>query len=343
MKLYFFIASLFLLSSCVKDKPQEPIKTVASINADTKVLIINEGNFGWGNASVSLFDPSSGAVIEDYYKQQNNNAALGDVCQSITNCNNNYYVVVNNSNKIVVANNTDFIKQTTITGFTSPRYLLPVTYNKAYVTEYFANNIKVVDLNTNTITNTISCNGWSDEMALIYNKAFITNLKSDYCYVINTITDVITDSINVGQGASSVLIDKNSKIWVLSGGNSLVSQSGKLTRINPVNLAVELSLNFNPSDSPGKLCTNKTRDTLYYLNKGVCQFPINSTSLPSNPLIAQGSKVYYGLGINPKDHNIYVADAIDYVQKSTIEIYNPNGSFKSNFKAGIISSAFVFE
>lgn len=343
MKLYFFIASVFLLSSCVKDKPQEPIKTAVSINADTKVLIINEGNYGWGNASVSLFDPSSGSVIEDYYKQQNNNTALGDVCQSITNYNNNYYIVVNNSNKIVVAKNSDFSKQGTITGFTSARYLLPITYNKAYVTEYFANNIKIVDLNSNTITGTIPCNGWGDEMALIYNKAFITNLKSDYCYVINTVTDLITDSINVGQGASSVLIDKNSKVWVLSGGNSSISQTGKLTCINPVNLTIELCLNFNSNDSPGKLCSNKTRDTLYYLNKGVCQFPISSTSLPASPLIPQGTKVYYGLGINPKDHNIYVSDAIDYVQKSTVEIYQPNGAFKSNFKAGIITGAFAFE
>lgn len=343
MKLYFYIASVLLLGSCVKDKPQEPIKTAVSINADTKVLIINEGNYGWGNASVSLFDPSSDSVIEDYYKQQNNNAALGDVCQSITHYNSNYYIIVNNSSKIVVAKNSDFNKLATITGFTSPRYLLPITYNKAYVTEYFANNIKVVDLNSNTITGTIPCNGWGDEMALIYNKAFVTNLKSDYCYVINTVTDLITDSINVGQGASSILIDKNSKVWVLSSGNSSISQTGKLSRIDPVSLTVELSLNFSSSDSPAKLCCNKTRDTLYYLNKGVCQFPISLTLLPGSPLIPQGTKVYYGLAVNPKDYTIYVSDAIDYVQKSTVEIYHPNGTFKSNFKAGIITSGFVFE
>ena len=76
MKFYFLIILTFLLGSCVKDKPQEPIKTAVSINSDTKVLVVNEGNFGWGVGSISLYDPLSGAVIEDYYKQKNNNIKL---------------------------------------------------------------------------------------------------------------------------------------------------------------------------------------------------------------------------------------------------------------------------
>ncbi len=116
-----------------------------------------------------------------------------------------------------------------------------------------------------------------------------------------------------------------------------------MSRINPVTLQVEQSLNFVNTDSPNKLCINKTRDTLYYLNNGVYQFPIISSALPASPLINQGTKLYYGLGVNPKDYTIYVADAIDYVQKSKIEIYKPNGSYISNFNAGIISNGFMFE
>lgn len=343
MKFYFLIPILLLLGSCVKDKPQEPIKTAASINADTKVLIVNEGNFGWGAGSISLYDPSSGAVIEDYYKQQNNNATLGNVCQSITKYNNNYYVVINNSNKIVVVNSSDFVKIATINGLNSPRYILPITYNKAYVSDLYANSIQIIDLNSNSISGSIPCINGTEQMALIYNKAFVTNSNSNYCYVINTITDVITDSIHVGKGNSSICVDKNSKLWILSTGNSTQSIAGKLSRINPVTLQVEQSLNFSSAESPNKLCINKTRDTLYYLNNGVFQVPIISTALPSNAFINQGSKLYYGLGINPKDYNIYVADAIDYVQKSKVEIYKPNGNFVANFNAGIISNSFCFE
>lgn len=327
----------------MKDKPQEPLNKAVSINSNTKVLIVNEGNFGWGFGSISLYDPSSGAVIEDYYKQQNNNATLGNVCESITKYNNNYYIVMNNSNKIIVVNASNFTKTATINGFNSPRYILPITYNKAYVSDLYANSIQIVDLNSNTISGSISCMNGTEQMEMVYNKAFVTCSNSEYCYVINTTTDAITDSIHVGKGNSSICIDKNSKIWVLSSGNSSQNKIAKLSRINPINLQIELSLNFANTESPFKLCINKTRDTLYYLNNGVFQYSILSSSLPSAALINQGSKLYYGLGINPKDYNIYVADAIDYVQKSKVEIYNPNGTFITNFNTGIISNGFLFE
>lgn len=343
MKLYCALFIIILLNSCIKDKPQEPVKTAVSINADTKVLITNEGNYGWGVGTISVYDPTSGAVIDKYDQQQNNNAALGNVCQSMTKCNNNYYIVLNNSNKIVVVNSSDFVKNATINGFNSPRYMLPITYNKAYVSDLYANSIQIVDLNSNIISGSIPCMNGTEGMAVIYNKAFITNSNANYCYVVNTTTDAITDSINIGKGGSSIVIDKNSKVWILASGNSAASQAGKLVRINPITLQIEQSLNFNSGDSPYKLCINKTRDTLYYLNNGVHQYLISSTILPSNPLINQGSKFFYGLGINPKDYTIYVSDVIDYVQKSTIEVYKPNGSFITNFKAGIISNGFMFE
>ena len=261
----------------------------------------------------------------------------------MTRYNNNYYLVVNNSHKIEVTSAYDLKQTATITGFNSPRYILPITYNKAYVSDLYASTIQIVDLNTNTITGSIPSYSNTEEMALIYNKAFVTCGSTNYCYVINTITDVVTDSINVGKGASSIIIDKNSKVWVLASGSSTASQVGKLVRINPITLQIELSLAFTSVDSPNQLCINKTRDTLYYLNKGICQYPIGNGALPASPLVNQGSKVYYGLGVNPVDYNIYVSDAIDYVQKSMIEIYSVNGNFKTSFHAGYISNGFVFE
>lgn len=329
--------------SCVKDKPQEPKKTAVTVNADYKVLIVNEGNFGWGSGTVSLYDPTSGTLVDDYYGQQNNGGSLGNVCQSITRHNSSYYIVMNNSSKLVVVNASDFVKSGTINGFNSPRYILPVTYNKAYVSDLYANSIQVVDLNSNTIFGSIPCMIGTEEMLTIYNKAFITNGNSEYCYVINTATDAMIDSILVGKGSSGICIDKNSKLWILSSGNSASSQTGKLSRINPVTLQTEQSLNFNLGESPRKLCMNKTHDTLYFLNNGIYQFQIMSSSLPSIPLVTQGSKIYYGLGVNPKDYSIYVSDAIDYVQKSKIEIYKPDGAFITKFNAGIISNGFMFE
>lgn len=343
MKALYFIIIALALVSCIKDKPQEPQKTVANIAYDDKVLVINEGNFGWGVGYITLYDPISGAVIEKYDQQQNSGNTLGNVCQSMTKYNNNYYIVINNSGKIVISNTTDFTQKGTITGFNSPRYLLPITYSKAYVSDLYANSIQIVDLNTNAISGNITCMAGTEEMALIYNKAFVTCTNSNYCYIINTTTDAITDSVYVGKSASSLIIDKYSKVWVLASGSSTSSQVAMLTKINPISLQIEQTYSFNSNESPFRLCCNKTRDTLYFLNKGVFQMSILSSNLPNNELIPQGSKNYYAISINPKDYSIYVADAIDYVQRSKVEIYKPNGTYITNFTAGIITNGFMFE
>lgn len=314
-----------------------------AFGSGSKVFITNEGNFGNNNASVSLFQLSNNQVVSDIYKTQNNNAVLGDVCQSMSKINNKYYIVVNNSGKIVIVNPDDFKLITTITGLNSPRYILPVTFNKAYVSDLSAGSISIIDLNTNTKTGSIPCSGWTEQMTVIYNKAFITNNNSGYTYVVNTINDQITDSINVGPFAGSIVTDKNSKIWILSGGSSSSSIPGKLTRIDPVTLSVELSLPFVTSDSPGNLCINTTKDTLYFLNKNVYRMPVNATALPSSAFITGTSNTFYGLGISDKDKNIYVSDAVDYIQKSTIMVFSPGGQMITSFKAGINASGFYFE
>lgn len=340
MRYLFLLIFVFLLfTSCVKDKPQNPVQPAVQLSTSKKVYIINEGNFGSPNASISLFDTGNNQVVEDFYNTQNS-SALGDVAQSINYFNSSFYVVVNKSGTIVVCNN-QFKKTGEITGLLSPRYILQITNQKAYVSDLYANAISVVDLNSNTKISSIPCNGWTEQMALIFNKAFITNKNN--LYVINTLTNNITDSINVGKNASSLGLDKNDDLWVLSSGDKTNSVLGKLSRINTSNNQVEFSVNFNTNDVPNHLCFNKTKDTLYFLNTNIYRMSINDITLPLTPLIVAGNKNFYGLGINPNDYSIYAANALDYSQKSHIYIYDVNGSSKFDFKAGLISNGFYFE
>ena len=175
------VLCLLLFSSCVKDTPTEPTTTVTSINSNNKVYVINEGQFAHvpGNANISLYDATTGTIIEDFYSQQNSNAVLGDVCQSMTRYNNNYYLVVNNSHKIEVTSAYDLKQTATISGFNSPRYILPITYSKAYVSDLYASTIQIVDLNANAIIGSIPSYSNTEEMALIYNIAFVTCSSSN--------------------------------------------------------------------------------------------------------------------------------------------------------------------
>lgn len=338
----FFIFALLLLYSCRKDKPVEKDEPAPVIAAGGGMYIVNEGNYLFGNAKISYYDFTNGSVTEDLFEPANS-YPLGDVAQSMSIFNNKAYIVVNNSGKIEVVDPLSFIVSGTITGFTSPRYFLPVSNGKAYVTDLFSNTISIVNLSNNTISGTIACTGWTEELALAYGKVFVTNMNSDKVYVINTATDMIEDSISVGYGSNSIREDNNGKLWILASGNQ-TSMYPFLTRINPVNNLVEVSFQFpNISDSPYKLNINGTFNVLYYLNSGgVYSFPVAASSLSFSPMIPEGTCNFYGLGVNPVTNEVYVADAIDYVQKGVILRYQSNGTYNGSFQAGIIPGNFCF-
>ena len=95
MKNYLFIFILFAFYSCVKDRPNSTPQPAVQLSSQKKVYVINEGNFMSSNSSISLYDPGSNSVIENFYQSQNN-AILGDVAQSISYFNSQFYTVVNN-------------------------------------------------------------------------------------------------------------------------------------------------------------------------------------------------------------------------------------------------------
>ena len=334
----------FIFWSCKKDVP--PVKETFNGNISTqeRVFICNEGNFQFNNASISLYDPQTGNVIDDIYKPNNNNQSIGDVCQSLYLFNQKIYAVLNNSSKIVILNESDYKKTGQITNLTSPRYFLPISNSTAYVSDLYANTISIVDLNSLTKTGSIPCSGWTEEMVVSFGKVFVCNLTKNYVYVIQTSTNQITDSINVGYGSTSIVKGKNEKLWVACTGDSLKNSLPKLVCINPVSNQIEKSFSFPfYSQSPSQLKINGSGDQLYFLNKNIYKMSINATSLPQQAFINSGNKLFYALGIHPKNENIYVSDAIDYVQRGKVLIYNQSGSLQSSFSAGIVPGNIVFD
>ncbi len=341
-KILFVSIALCLLFSCRKDKP-ENVSQPGILIGPNGVFITNEGNFQFGNAQVSYYDPSQTTATQDLF-QPANNRPLGDICQSMCLLNGKIYLVINNSNKIEVVNENTFVSSSVITGFTSPRYFLPVSNSKAYVTDLNSNSISIVDLSNNIITGNIPCNGWTEELALVYGKAYVTNKVSNKIYVINTSTDILTDSITIGYGSNSIVEDTNGKLWVLCGGNQSMAISASLHRINPATNIVEQTYTFSNSvDAPRKLHINGTNDTLYYLNGGIYRMSVHSGLLPTSPFIQPGSNNFYGLGIDPNSSIVYVADAVDYLQRGVIYRYQPDGTLINTFRAGIIPGDFYFK
>lgn len=325
--------------SCKKE--EEAIITTPFEAEHGSVYISNEGNFQSGNATVTYFNPANKTINDNPFKQVNNQS-LGDICQSMNIINGKLYIVVNNSGKIEICDPYSLKKEFTISGLTSPRYIFAVNSSKAYVTDAYSNRISIINLNNHSISGTITINGWTEQLLSKNNKIFITNTSTEYLYIINPDTDLLTDSILISKGANSILEDLNGKLWILCGGDYLNTYNATLYRINPANNQIENSFTFSTGEFPSRLCLNSSGDSLYYLNNSVYKMGIEELSRPASPFIASSGNNFYGLAVDKSKNEIYISDAIDFIQKGKIFRYRADGSVIENFLAGIIPGDFLF-
>ncbi len=306
------------------------------------VVIGCEGNFGWGNASLSVYNPVSKNISNDVY-QTVNSLPLGDVCQSMTDINGRLYVVVNNSGKIQVLDTATYANITTISGLTSPRFICKGLGNVAYVSDLYANQIAIVDLTSHTVTGSISVNNWTEEMLFKNNTLWVTCPDTNWIIRIDVTSQTPIDTLVMSKGVSSLVEDKNGFVWALSTGG-IQQELAQLARFNGTTGQLIQSFVFNSlTDNPTNLRLDTSGEFIYFLNNGVYKMSTSATQLPQTPSIVQVTTAPYGLGIDPTSGDIYVADALDYVQSGNVYRYNASFELIDQFSVGIIPQSFWFK
>ncbi|MCC8019957.1 MAG: YncE family protein [Rikenellaceae bacterium] len=312
------------------------------------VFVTNEGNFMYGNASLSYYTPSTGEIQNEVFIRANG-INLGDVAQSMVIRDDRGFIVVNNSGIIFVIDINTFKVVGEIGPLTSPRYIHFVSDEKAYVTDLYDPRITIFNPQTYEITGHIDMNGHdSTEQMVQWDRYVFTNCWSydDKILVIDTETDTLVDEIGVGIQPTSLVLDRNDKIWTVTDGGYEGSPYGyeapALFRIDAATRTVEERFDFVLGDWPSEVCLNGTRDTIYFINRSVWRMGIEEQRLPIRPFIEYGGTIYYGLGVNPVTSDVYVADAIDYQQPGMVYRYSSDGELLDSFRVGIIPGAFCF-
>ena len=173
------LAIALVVLSCKKDNnfgPQysedAPTQIEKVLNG---VLVLNEGNFGFGNSSLSVIDFKTQQIQNKVFEGANQKK-LGDVAQSILVVDSLAFIAVNNSNSIFVVGITDFkqIKEIKVTG--APRYLVRYK-NEILVSTMGANALFSISLSDYSLTKKVSLSnwGWLEEMQIQGDKLYACN------------------------------------------------------------------------------------------------------------------------------------------------------------------------
>ena len=318
------------------------------------LLVLNEGNFGSGNSSVTSIDENSGSTESNIFSSVNGRP-LGDTSQSISFFEDNAFIIQNVSNTIEVVNRGTFESIATIdTGLQNPRFSV-VSNGNLYVTNWGDGSnpdddfVAVIDLNSLEIAKTISVAEGPEKIIETNDQIFVAH-KGGFSFnnivsVININNMEVTKEIEVGDLPQSLLV-VNSELWVLNNGIpsfAMNESAGSISKIDITSLEVTETLEFpNEIDHPENL--KLLGNTVYYtLNKDVYRLATDGTMIPTVPEYTLNDvQVLYGFEI--KEERLYAASAnSDFTGNGNLYIYDlATGGLLNSFSTGINPTAIYF-
>lgn len=244
-KKIFFLFLISCISAC-KNQPEQTINPKID-NFNNGFFVLNEGTYGFGNATVSFFDKNTNQIKNDIFKQQNDGNYLGDQAQDMVFYDNKIYIVVQNSQTIVVVDAFSFKLLATIKSdlMKSPRYLKAISKSVAYVSDWESDGVCKINLITNKVEKIIKTGKDPEQMQVVDNKLFVCN--SGYSFVgnedqtisvIDLISETVSKNINIGIQPMEMVLDKSENIIIACRGKKVYTNQGEID----VQLSQESSL-----------------------------------------------------------------------------------------------------
>ncbi len=368
MKLFIkLLAIAFLINGCIP-RPEglacenPNIKVIENKDykenkdAITKRLIINEGTYTYGNASITSF--AYGLPIMQNVFKDKNNMSIGDVLQSAYRYKNEIFLIVNNSQKIEVVDEKDLQRKRTLVGFTSPRYMTSIN-GVGLITDLYANKISVINMERNCEYESIKMKGWTEQIFNIDNRIYViersevgaTSLFANIVEIERADSEIqanfnIVNRTSIAIEPQSVVKDYEGNIWILSSGKESENVYPTITKFNTTSNSIEKQFTYNSYNNiPQNLTVgfDSYESDLYY-NQGTDIYSISKDSdafatQKAFPTIAQN---IYSLSYNDYIGAFYVFDAKDYISAGKVYVYDKDGGFKTSIPAGVIPSKIIF-
>lgn len=337
LNLYSLLLILIASWSCDRDQigPQDDRNGDGSPSSITpgSVLILNEGNFMRGNASLSSYHPEQEELIKQVYQNANADIPLGDVAQELRPMGDYFYISLNTTGVILKLEKQSLEEEARSRAIGTPLYMAQ-RGDSLLVTDLYKSQLRVLSRSTLEVRGKIKLpfSGrhlawWQGRLALSSDRGLILLNSSTTAFDTLLPTPAPLGEIEPGlQGA----------LWALgqyAGPDSLLRWQAPDTK--PESYAL-------PGGGDARFL-EQLRDTLYGMSgKTVWRFPLSASVAAPQPWINTPVQTPYALGIDPYRGDCYVADALNFDQEARVLRYGRGKALQDSFRAGPISNQFHF-
>lgn len=346
-----FIIGLLFLFSCGEEPTPTPTQEHSIANG---LFILNEGTFTYANSSLTFYDPEVDTVENNLFYRVNM-APLGDVGNSLMIDETGMYIVVNNSRYIYKVNPKNLKYKAKLGNLTSPRHIISINKNKAYVSDLGSTGLWIINPETMQKSGFIELGNTTEKMLRVDDEVIVTNWSNFYqpntsnstVQFVDVNTDELVGEVEVSAEPNSIVLDKNDNVWVLCGGGYMPPFEPALFCINPKTRQIMKRFDFQQGNYPSSLVIDNLKENIYFLNGGfesldLYKMSVDDETLPTTPFINSQTHVFYNVAISPTDGDIYITDVKNYLQNGDVLRYTSEGEYVTSFEAGIVPGFMLF-
>lgn len=346
-KFFIFALTLVTLFSCSTDDDNPPAPLPEGAYSDG-LFVLNEGNFGSGNSSVSFISEDLSSIEQQIFQNTNSGSGLGDTATDIGFYENYAFVVVNVSNKIEIVDRNTWESIGTIDENLSNPRKIAFSDGKAYITNWGDGNdpaddyVAVFEVSDLSFVDKISVEEGPDEIVSEGDKIFVAHAGgfsfNDLVTVIDSTSDTVLGKIQVGDVPNALAV-QNGTLWVSSSGlPSYASEgetAGSISKIEIATSKVIKEFIFPESNQhPANLVAHDGL-LFYTLGNNVYRFSPEE-GLPETAFLEPDiTGVLYGMQV--WDGKLFLSAAnADFTGNGEILIYDLNTKeLLKTFEAGI--------
>jgi YVTN family beta-propeller protein len=344
---------LVILASCTSN----PVDELGPIPLMTEgVYVLNEGNGGQFNSTLTYLVPDSNEVYQDVFRTVNGRF-LGDAGSDIVVSGSLAYIVMAGSDKIEVIRTSDNVSVGTIllkAGRNPFSFLVAGT--NGYVTNHTqGGSVTVVDLATNTVqVDSIAVGPYPEGMATAGGKVYVCNADGGSgrtVSVIDATTNRLVRTIQVGDGPSRAEVTPDGAIWVMctgsygGAGNLGGETPGTIFAIDPYYDEVYDSISVDiTAGHPSGMAISSYGYAYVVTENRVLKYDTRSDALVSPGFIlGSAGSSFYSIAADDYANSVYVGDAKDFQQLGEVWVYSVDGSLKGRFDTGIAPVSIAFK